>query len=100
MESSVANTDGNLIGGTTPEARNIISANGGRGVLVRNASDTVQGNFIGTDVTGSNPHGQRAPKASSSSGNNVPIGGTAAGAATIIAHNGDNGVVITRRRGE
>ena len=42
----------NLIGGTTPAERNVISPNGGIGVGIT-TRNTVQGNFIGTDVTGS-----------------------------------------------
>jgi len=45
----------NTIGGTTPEARNVISGNNGYavGILLHGATaNKVQGNFIGTDVTG------------------------------------------------
>ena len=52
----------NVIGGTTPEARNLISGNpnngdvstnAGNGVVLSSAFDTiVAGNYIGTDVTG------------------------------------------------
>ncbi len=44
----------NTIGGTTPGARNLISGNIGDGVLLRGdgMANIVQGNFIGTDVTG------------------------------------------------
>jgi hypothetical protein len=42
-----------LIGGTTVAARNIISGNtNGDGVQLSGSASTVQGNFIGTDVTG------------------------------------------------
>ncbi len=41
----------NTVGGVTVEARNIISANG-RGVQLEGHAHTVQGNFIGTNVTG------------------------------------------------
>ncbi len=46
---------GNKIGGMVAAARNVISGNGLRGVDIQNAGATmnqVQGNFIGTDVTG------------------------------------------------
>ena len=54
----VFNASNNLIGGTTIDARNIISANG-RGIdLFGGSNNTVQGNFIGTDVTGTIAFGQ------------------------------------------
>ena len=50
----------NTIGGTAAGAGNVISANTGNGVLIFNATATgnlVQGNAIGTDVTGTGPLG-------------------------------------------
>ncbi|HYV90145.1 MAG TPA: right-handed parallel beta-helix repeat-containing protein [Chitinophagales bacterium] len=44
--------DGAMIGGTTASARNIISGNT-YGIEVEGSGPTIQGNFIGTDVTGS-----------------------------------------------
>ena len=46
---------GNIIGGTTPGKRNVISHNGGAGVNIEGADtsgNTVQGNYIGTDTSG------------------------------------------------
>jgi hypothetical protein len=40
------------IGGTTPDARNLISGNVGSGIAFGGTGNTVQGNLIGTDVTG------------------------------------------------
>jgi hypothetical protein len=48
-------TTNNIIGGNAPEARNLISGNGDTGVWIQNAgtmSNTVLGNYIGTDVSG------------------------------------------------
>jgi len=52
----IANSPGNTIGGTAPGARNVISGGGGsEGITLEGpdaAANTVLGNFIGTDVTG------------------------------------------------
>ena len=87
------------VGGTTPAARNVVSGNGvpgdslGSGVHFFGSGGTVQGNFIGTDVTGAFP----IPN----SGNGVLvqgptnlIGGTAPGAGNRIAFNALAGVSV------
>ncbi len=50
----------NLIGGLTPEARNVISANGDAGVYIYNATGSgniVQGNYLGTNAAGTDTLG-------------------------------------------
>jgi hypothetical protein len=42
----------NVVGGTTPAERNLISGNNQGGVFVNGAENHVTGNYIGTDVTG------------------------------------------------
>ena len=44
----------NIIGGTTPTARNLISGSVGAGTIIGVASDNniMQGNFIGTNAAG------------------------------------------------
>ncbi len=93
---TAANT---LIGGTTPEARNIISANGfaqggfgniALGSNVFGPGATVQGNYIGTDVTGTKS--LKVPGAAIQFGitvfsNNHVIGGTVAGSHNVISGN-------------
>ncbi len=78
---------GNTLGGTTPAARNIISGNN-VGVHFEEVS-VIQGNYIGTDVTGtnnvSNPIGMLGCP------NGGTIGGTASGAGNFI-YGGTNGV--------
>lgn len=94
----IQNASGNVIGGTTAGARNNISGNNNQGVLLTASGTTgnqVQGNFIGTDVTGTLDLGnsQQGVLISSGASNNT-IGGTAAGARNIISGNAQSGVQI------
>jgi len=52
-DSGVAvGTSGNMIGGTTPEERNVLSGNGASGVQIYGGTGNVAtGNYIGTDAT-------------------------------------------------
>ena len=80
-----------LVGGTVPEARNIISASGGQanvqlGDFNSDSPATVQGNFIGTDVTGTRSLGGSAVGVRIVSSNNV-VGGLAPGARNVISGN-------------
>ena len=78
-----------LIGGTVPAAANIIAASGKNGIETfgNGPSLTIQGNFIGTDLTGSVNLGNASDGIYLFSGPTV-IGGMAAGAANVIAFNG------------
>ncbi len=83
------------IGWTTPMARNIISGElpGGynAGLVLGGDNSTVQGNFIGTDVTGTRSLGN-AGEGIYVITNNSLIGGPDPGAGNLISGNGDNGV--------
>jgi len=88
----------NTIGGTTPEARNVISGNSGPGVRIigsNAAGNQVRGNFIGTDITGAAPLGNGLSGVAISDGasGNI-IGGTASGAGNTIAFNNGAGVSV------
>lgn len=74
---------GELIGGLTPGARNVISGNSFIGVFIQGIGSKVQGNFIGTDITGT--------RALDNAGSNVNsfaadalIGGTVPEARNVI----------------
>jgi hypothetical protein len=75
----------NTIGGTTPEARNLISGNIGNGVLLQDLGNIVQGNFIGTDVTGTVTIGNTQAGVSSTGGS--LIGGNTSAARNVISGN-------------
>jgi hypothetical protein len=87
----------NLVGGTTVAARNVISGNNGGGIGINvapgNFLNRVQGNFIGTQATGTSALGNGSAGISVTSGVNQNIGGSAAGAGNVIAFNG-SGVLV------
>ena len=86
---------GNMIGGTTPAARNVISGNG-TGVFMwpeRVGGNFVRGNFIGTDATGTLPRTNTHGIFIQGSTNNL-IGGTSASARNIISGNGNTGITV------
>ncbi len=93
------NTSNNVIGGTTPAARNIISGNQGTAVSILGAASTgnvVQGNYLGTDVTGT----LAIPNLSIQSGvfiqggSNNLVGGTAAGAGNVVSGNANHAITV------
>ena len=86
----------NTIGGTTAAAANIISGNGLGGISIAGGgadNNSVTGNFIGTDGTGTVALGNTGNGITIASNNNI-IGGTAAGAANVIADNSGAGVSV------
>lgn len=89
----------NTVGGLTPAARNIISGNNGSGITISSTATNgnfVEGNFIGTDVTGIAPLGNTGGSGVSmgNSPNNT-IGGITAGAGNIISDNGFVGIAVS-----
>jgi hypothetical protein len=85
----------NLIGGTTPEARNVISANVQNGILITSESfNRVEGNFIGTDFTGTAPLGNLRDGVRVETAPDTRIGSTTNGAANTIAYNGGDGISV------
>ncbi len=86
----------NIVGGTTPGARNIISGNGYIGVAILDAgtnSNVVAGNYIGTDVTGAVALGNHWDGIGIWQGAaNNTIGGTTPGAGNVISANEWQGI--------
>lgn len=88
----------NLIGGERQGARNVISGNGFNGISIIDSgtdNNLIQGNFIGTNITGQSAQGNTTngvligEKAS----NNV-IGGETLATRNIVSGNGHNGIII------
>jgi len=99
----------NIIGGTTIGARNLISGNAEAGVRILDAGATnnlVQGNFIGTDATGTVKYACGPIGCANLIGNsngievltgaqNTTTGGTATGARNVITGNLGSGVSVS-----
>lgn len=90
-----------MIGGTTPEARNLISGNaagllsGLVGISINSSHEnTVQGNYIGTNASGLGALGNGAGIAINGSNANV-IGGTTPEERNVISGNLGDGVSIS-----
>ncbi|MEO8431424.1 MAG: CSLREA domain-containing protein [Acidobacteriota bacterium] len=87
----LVNTTNSLIGGTTAAARNVASGNISGGIEVTTtqggvgANNTVQGNYVGTDITGTADIGNSSIGVYTANSPGTVIGGAAAGAANIIA---------------
>ncbi len=95
----LSETTGVLIGGTTEDARNIISANRLSGIQTFNfpSRNTIQGNFIGIGVDGralgNGFAGIFCCGLPNNEGRNV-IGGLSEGAGNVIAHNVADGILV------
>ena len=88
-------SSGNWIGGPYPTNRNVISGNSGPGVYLLNcAGNTVQGNLIGTSVSGTAALGNSNNGISLYNAPGNQVGGTAAGARNVISGNGGSGVYL------
>jgi uncharacterized repeat protein (TIGR01451 family) len=97
-----AGASGNTVGGTAPGARNIISGNAADGLTIQDAGTTgnaVQGNFIGTDVSGTRALGNLTGVSLIGGSANTTVGGNSAGSGNVIAGNRQYGVLIDASAG-
>lgn len=99
----------NVIGGSTPSARNVISGNNGAGVEVMLfccsannsiSGNAIQGNYIGVTADGKDALGNNregvvvSTAASDASVSNTLVGGTTPGAGNVISGNAFDGILI------
>jgi titin len=93
----------NTIGGTTPAARNLISGNAGEGIIIQlsgASGNKVQGNYIGTDVTGTADLGNNGSGVLVQAGAaTVTVGGTTTGAGNLISGNNGPGIAFNGTNG-
>ena len=94
----------NLIGGAVPGAGNLISGNASTGVrfddtpggggVIEPENNTVQGNLIGTDFTGTTALGNGDSGIAIAEGELNEIGGLSAGSGNTIAFNAGHGINV------
>lgn len=96
-------SNNNTIGGTTSGARNVISGNNGGGIGIHGSttnSNTVIGNYIGTNSTGTVDVGNatygvvldNSPSNTVGGTTGVTAGGNCTGACNLISGNGNDGI--------
>jgi uncharacterized repeat protein (TIGR01451 family) len=97
----VLDSSNNSIGGTTAGSGNLISGNGGSGVYIvttpgkgATGRNLVEGNKIGTDVTGMSGLSNSDDGVLVNTSTNNTIGGLDQGASNIIAFNSGVGVMV------
>lgn len=93
----ITNAPDNRIGGSSPEARNLISANADSGIYLQGPWATrnrILGNYIGTDRTGRLARGNVRDGISGYDAPTNQIGGTLVGEGNVISGNGWNGLYL------
>ena len=98
-------SSGDHVGGPTLAARNLFAANTSIGLLAETGSANViiQGNYIGTDLSGAAAMGNGQISGGGgiiSRGTKITIGGTAPGAGNLISGNIGNGITIEPKGGD
>jgi titin len=98
---SISGSSSNTVGGTVSAARNLISGNAFNGVeilMVTDVQNTVVGNYIGTDVTGTQAIPNTLVGVYVEGCSNV-IGGLTAGSGNVISGNGQEGISLVGNNG-
>jgi titin len=93
----ISGASANRIGGTTPAAGNVISGNANDGVLISDSGTSgnlVEGNRIGTDMSGELGAGNAQYGVVLAGANRNTVGGAVAGAGNLISGNHAGGVEI------
>jgi streptogramin lyase len=89
---------GNIIGGTTPAAGNVISGNLGDGVTITGSGasgNVVAGNTIGTNSSGTVAEANATGVIIENGATNNTVGGATTGAGNLISGNSGDGIDIT-----
>jgi titin len=97
----ITGSSSNTVGGTVAAARNLISGNAKNGIgiyMVTDVLNTVVGNYIGTDVTGTKAVPNTLAGVRVQACSNL-IGGVMAGSGNVISGNGQEGIWLVGTNG-
>jgi uncharacterized repeat protein (TIGR01451 family) len=93
---TLINAPSNSVGNATSAGRNVIAGNTSIGISVSTANNTtIQGNYIGTDATGTLDRGNTTDGITVTTSLNVVIGGTNASEANLISGNNNDGIELS-----
>lgn len=85
----------NTIGGTSAAERNVVSGNGGHGILLHNSTNNiVQGNYAGTNAAGTAGIANGIDGIAVDGGGDNTIGGPGAGEGNLASGNTNQGISI------
>jgi parallel beta-helix repeat protein len=91
--------NGVTVGSVNPDFRNVISGNGHGGLVVTGSDITVQGNFVGTNASGSAAVGNDLHGVFLSNAHGNTIGGSGTGERNVISGNGIQGLLLSSSNG-
>ena len=98
---SISGASSNIIGGMVSSSRNLISGNAYNGIGILTATDvwnSVVGNYIGTDVTGTRAVSNSLAGVRVQACSNF-IGGVTAGSGNVVSGNGQEGIWLVGTNG-
>lgn len=96
--SLIQGASGNQIGGSAPGAGNVIAGASFAGIRIQGSgsgNNIVEGNFIGTDATGTVALGGAYGIIIGSADGGNRIGGSGAGEGNVVSGNGNDGINVT-----
>jgi hypothetical protein len=84
-----------VVGGSTPDKRNVISGNGENGVSLSNASASrVKGTYVGTDASGTQDLGNGDTGVFASGASGTTVGGKTAASRNLLSGNAGSGLAF------
>jgi hypothetical protein len=91
----ISSLDQTLIGGLTAATRNLVSGNTAGGIYVQGHQNVVEGNYVGTDRTGTRAVGNGDGGGIDLQDSNNTIGGVTPATANLVSGNAGPGIILS-----